>query len=86
MAVRVALRAAAALTLRVLTGGQQGRHLTCTKCGVTWRVFELPREFIDPTTFDCLQCGTLSLLELADLERIQERRYDPSISLFPEGY
>lgn len=74
------------MTLRPIAGGNPptGRLLTCVKCGVTWRVYELPREFLPAHEFDCLQCGTLDLVDLADeLERVQERRYDPEVAELP---
>lgn len=69
------------MTLRAIEGAQPpaGRKLTCIKCGLVWTVFEIPRPFIDPERFDCLQCGTLDLLT----PTVQARRYDPAIAELP---
>lgn len=62
-----------------------GRPLTCTVCGDTVTVYELPKPFIDPVRYRCGDCqaGTRrAQLEL--LARRQETRdYDPAMAEVP---
>lgn len=66
----------------------KGRRLTCTGCGWTWRVYELPGPFIDPALYVCGDC--LMPMEQRDeqlglvyQEREETRDYDPTIAAIP---
>ncbi len=64
---------------------ESSRILNCIRCRNNVRVYEIPRQFIDPTRYVCGWClerkqpGLLDPLE-------EQRRYDPDIAALPEGY
>ncbi len=73
----------------------EGRLLTCTECGTTIRVYELPGPFIDPGRYVGSACGCLTAagedeagsdgqLSLVAPGVLEETRdYDPWIAAIP---
>ena len=65
-----------------------GRLIVCTRCGWTWRVYELPGPFIEPTLYVCGQCllpmdEADEQLGLVYQQREETREYDPAIARIP---
>ncbi len=60
------------------------RRLRCTTCRDTITVYELPREFIDPSLYVCGSClHPVDAPQFQFGERVEERVYDPAIAAIP---
>lgn len=60
------------------------RLLTCTRCQDRIRVYEIPRQFIDPALYVCGDCAQPKpVAQLALEARIETRNYDPAIAQIP---
>jgi hypothetical protein len=57
----------------------------CTRCRQRVRVYELPRQFIDPSLYVCGDClkPKAGQPELALEERTETVQYNPSMSEMP---
>ena len=67
----------------------EGRVLECTACGEDVLVYELPREWLEPTRYRCGLCQK-NPERRAQLELVQRRRepevrddYDPAQAAIP---
>jgi hypothetical protein len=67
-------------------GSEQGRRLTCVRCGEEWIVHEVPYGFIDPARFHC-GCETRApepeTEQLSLTPRETTLSYDPSMAAIP---